>query len=1277
MYIRKNIILNNHKQGLLDSDFNIKIKENLYSKNRYLYIKGGDSSYKVPARNQKYPYQLITGINLTDYKTSLDNHYIKYNYSETFKPEDHQFDIDVSEDYIDLDELVKYSNAVSDAIYTYLKMWIKTGFIKEEQMLRELISPTSMEFKNINTIQNLKYGISFEIQGNARNNTTIIYHNDTTVDKEDAVAFTTDYNFFYYEILKDTSEQYSVAFKGEKGGILLIEYDVIDDELNVYSLPGTNTALSVITYYVFNEFIYRIGVNGTNNGYMIRTLLYNTFNNPTNYASTAGKYKLGALFSVAASVPNGMQMGQTFRPIIIGNNLLYYIAPHNYSANSTNYYLYIIKIIGVVENPKSWNIKSYKIDLLTLTGINDTNFLQYYKTIQITQNTLKIHAILAKQYAAEITIRFNELINSEKVNKNHYHIQIRDLKPYQSNNKIYVNINNFETFTGISYANNNIEVNHLYNSIKSSNVGIVSKYKYPLLNRHTEDQLFDSNPTLYQFIRFDRFDNKYLKDYYSGLAYGTHSNDFVNSMIGDRFTNNDIIKLKELRIYGSTDTINKIIYKHNTTVYNTYYVSRLKDPRSMTVKSINTNDVTRAFDIEVESYTGNKLFNIDGTNVDYRMHSNMSVIKMIPIINQDYLNEIKEFKYHNINPNLLNSNKVIGYIEHNENDEFELISENPLLSDISGSCVITLDTCVYLIGGVSNSGSSVASTNKVFKGILNSEGEIISWDSYRNMPTATAASYSTYIQLDKYIYIISGSSSKNIYRAEILPNDELTEFIQYGANNSFPITLYSVHSNQNQILRVKNKLYTFGGGNGVHTSSINTIYHATINWDNEISTFTPYSKTIHAAAYAVYAFQLNDKIFYISNVNNNIYSCNIIDDEGNIDGNWQISGDLNFPTNADKILSIIQTNNKLMLIYSENVSKLLYIYYHDINNATESLYNWKLLKSDINYNIYISNIIVTKSKIYLAGGLDNTLTGANRTPKLYSINFEGWSYSDNDYIQGTYEELVEYPLQNIFAVNFAQFGENVNKYYIEADITVNNDLDLDLENNRQSYIEKTLKSEINYTDNAHNKIYNIGISFNENELISEISNSIHTTSRYPLFNIYAAHPTVEIMNTPAQYARFPIMSNQTKIEYKITNSAPRQVLTTTTNNVDEYIIGVKKIKEAADLFEFMILDIESIDSYTSKVKFKLKLNKGNSITTKLAIICHDEVFFQKDDENYKQLAYHINSNKIYRPIFDDNIYSFMIISKNGVLQTKHIYDLLFKIEHLEPSYNYNDIKDDR
>ena len=188
-----------------------------------------------------------------------------------------------------------------------------------------------------------------------------------------------------------------------------------------------------------------------------------------------------------------------------------------------------------------------------------------------------------------------------------------------------------------------------------------------------------------------------------------------------------------------------------------------------------------------------------------------------------------------------------------------------------------------------------------------------------------------------------------------------------------------------QAIVTKNRVYLLGGNisNGVST---NIVYTAPINSDGTLGTWTT-DVSLPLAIHAAQAVVTKNRVYLLSGINNTTYITTIYTAPINTDGtlgSWTTSGNIPGVLTSSQIAV---TNNRIYLIGGYNGTTFVSAIYTAPINTDGTLGTWTTdtsLPSVLSH----SESIVTKNKVYIFGG---AIAGNTGTTTVYTapINADG------------------------------------------------------------------------------------------------------------------------------------------------------------------------------------------------------------------------------------------------------------------------------------------------
>lgn len=230
--------------------------------------------------------------------------------------------------------------------------------------------------------------------------------------------------------------------------------------------------------------------------------------------------------------------------------------------------------------------------------------------------------------------------------------------------------------------------------------------------------------------------------------------------------------------------------------------------------------------------------------------------------------------------------------------------------------------------------------------------------------------------------------------------------------------------------------------------------------------------------------------------------------------------------------------------------------------------------------------------------------------------------------------------------------------YFELDLKFYKNLRYDCDYEAE-YDLVTLKA---ITFKPSGRYFGFSVSNNFKELFVEQYPGTFAYNIYPGFWSASSHPTASTLTSNNRPAGFlftdgPIIFTTNNYSY-INKKALK--------NPDEYITLIKATEQSKD-YEIVYINIIPIDDFTTEVKFKVKLNKGLKFKTKVAIIVNpNDLFIEFNDSKYSQLTFDVE---------ELSIFGFKISSKQLPINNEMISNISYKIQDVDSSIQYINIKD--
>lgn len=333
--------------------------------------------------------------------------------------------------------------------------------------------------------------------------------------------------------------------------------------------------------------------------------------------------------------------------------------------------------------------------------------------------------------------------------------------------------------------------------------------------------------------------------------------------------------------------------------------------------------------------------------------------------------------------------------------------------------------------------------------------------------------------------------------------------------------------------------------------------------------------------------------------------------------------------------------------YSTNESQTTTMYYHYTNYANGGTPGGTPRNKNTSLAFDLLKEAYTDSKIFNINGKEIDLSSIVNMSKCTFIpkNIKELDYADM-----------------IVAFDFWSVEASVvppSTMYFELDLKFYKNLkhigDYDAE-----YDLVTLKA---ITFKPSGRYFGFSVSHNIKELFVEQYPGTFAYNIYPGFWKGNSHPTVSVITAngsrPADFLFSGDMLHFTANNYSYINKKALK-------NPDEYITLIKATEFTKD-YEIVYINVIPIDDFTTQIRFKVKLNKGLNFKTKVAIIVDsDDLFIEFDDSKYSQLIFNIDNNSIIE---------LKISSKQLPINNELISNILYKIEDIDTSIQYINIKD--
>lgn len=292
------------------------------------------------------------------------------------------------------------------------------------------------------------------------------------------------------------------------------------------------------------------------------------------------------------------------------------------------------------------------------------------------------------------------------------------------------------------------------------------------------------------------------------------------------------------------------------------------------------------------------------------------------------------------------------------------ITDSSVLSTtVSNSSVVVTKNYVYLIGGMTGVSNTIINT--VQYAPINSDGTLGSWTTGTNFPINIYLSHSAVIG-DK-VYILGGhngtNATSNVYMSKINSDGTLGAWVEV-------LSLASVIY-QSQVVVTRNKIYLLGGRLN-NTTYVSTVQFATVFPDGSLSSWTtgtalPIALGVSQAVVTKNRVYLLGGYINTTTLTSNIYTATVNSD-GSL-GNWSVSGTL--PSVLAGTQAIV-TKNTVYLLGGGNAPGVPNnIIYKASINSDGVIGTW-VQGTSLPGNLYASQAIVAKNRVYLLGGNDGT-----------------------------------------------------------------------------------------------------------------------------------------------------------------------------------------------------------------------------------------------------------------------------------------------------------------
>jgi hypothetical protein len=326
-----------------------------------------------------------------------------------------------------------------------------------------------------------------------------------------------------------------------------------------------------------------------------------------------------------------------------------------------------------------------------------------------------------------------------------------------------------------------------------------------------------------------------------------------------------------------------------------------------------------------------------------------------------------------------------------------------LPANLYGGTTFTTKNNAFIVGG--SAGSEVP-VNTIYSAPIDTNGIIGEFTLYGTIPIAMYAGKIAIIKNN--VYIMGGANGSTalaaILKATILSDGTISSFEIYG---NMPIAIAKT-----QLLITNSHLYVIGGDQTVNgiLQAVNSIMRATIDpVTGDLGSWSTNSNALPAALGYSRMFVSGNNVFLVGGAMSNYTTVNSVY-KATIDANgllspWTLYAILPF---NKVIASIVQTKNRVYLIGGNTNGTTITnsVYYFDIDTDNNPVAPGSVITltqiSDLPALITNSALFVTKSGIYLAGGMVNT-SGNTGVSNIYLAPFaDGW-----ETIEHMYNGLIE------------------------------------------------------------------------------------------------------------------------------------------------------------------------------------------------------------------------------------------------------------------------------
>lgn len=293
------------------------------------------------------------------------------------------------------------------------------------------------------------------------------------------------------------------------------------------------------------------------------------------------------------------------------------------------------------------------------------------------------------------------------------------------------------------------------------------------------------------------------------------------------------------------------------------------------------------------------------------------------------------------------------------------------------SQVIITKNRVYLLGGQGSGQISI-----VYTAPINDDGTLGAWTTGTSLPGELNNPQA--IVTKNRVYLLGGINSSNVYTAPINEDGTLGTWT---TGTSLPGAL-----GNSQAIVTKNRVYLLGGSYSAN------VYTVPINEDGTIGAWTTGSGLPGALGYSQ-AIVTKNRVYLLGGQNGS-YTSTVytapINEDGTL-GGWSTGTSLPAPLSYSQA---IVTKNRVYLLGGQNGVGYLPTVYTAPINEDGTLGAWTTGTS-LPGGLDRSQVIITKNRVYLLGGLSN----GYYVSTVYTAPFSGGSNDYSQYYNGEYDSV--------------------------------------------------------------------------------------------------------------------------------------------------------------------------------------------------------------------------------------------------------------------------------